>query len=193
MADELKTDGQPITDPKGDETQVTISQEKLDSLINEKFKKGAEKANAKLLEELGVDSIDSVKDILKAKQEADEAAKSELEKLQEIAEAERTSKEALSQEINKLKSKNTLNEMAIKHGIKEADYFALELKKANVGENFNESEFIESLKESKPFIFGETKKVQTDTSGNTKDDPNDLGSKVANLSFKELQQLQANL
>ena len=194
MAEEHKTEGQKVTDQKGnEETTVNISQEKLDALINEKFKKGAEKANAKILEELGVENLDALKDIVKAKAEADEAAKTELQKLQEQAEAERLEKEALSKKNAELEKANAINKLAAKHGIKEVDYFALQLSKTEQGEDFNMDEFVEGLKEEKPFVFGEAKKAKTDTSGNNNQDPNDLKTVVGNLSFKELQALQKKL
>ena len=192
MADELKTDVQPTTELKGSETTVTISQEKLDSLINEKFKKGAEKANSQLLETLGVDSVDSLKEILQAKKQSDEAAKTELEKALEAAEQLKQEQETLRQKYETAEKKNMLNSIASKHGVKEVDYFELELNKVDRGEDFDMDAFVENLKVSKPSLFGEVKAPKTDTSSNNSD-PADFKTKIQGLSFAELQKLQASL
>ena len=193
MSDETKTEVQTTTEQKSSEAEVTISQEKLNSLINEKFKKGAEKSKAELLDELGVESLDDLKNIVKAKAEADEAQKTELQKLTEQIEAERLEKEALAKKSGELEKANAINKLAAKHGIKEVDYFALQLSNTEQGDDFNMETFVEGLKESKPFVFGEAKKAKTDTSGNNNDDPNDLNNVVKNLSFRELQALQKSL
>ena len=166
MADELKTDGQEITDPKGDETKVTISQEKLDSLINEKFKKGAEKANAQLLEALGVDSIDTAKAILKEKAEADEASKSELEKATETINTLNRTLEELQGKLSTVETDRKLASLAAEHGIKEVDYFKYEYDKASKAEDFDEKAFIGTLLETKGGLLTGDKSVNIDNPKN---------------------------
>ena len=149
MAEEHKPDGQENIDPKNVETTVSISQEKLDSLINEKFKKGAEKANAKILEELGVDDIDTVKQLLEAKREADEASKTELDKAHETITTQNSTIEDLQSRLSSVESDKKLASLAAQHGIKEVDYFKYEYTKASQSEDFDESAFISTLLETK--------------------------------------------
>ena len=81
MADELKPDDVITPTPGakgGDETTVTMTQAKLDDLINGKFKKGAEKATTDLLATLGAENIESVKAILDKQKETEDANKTEL-------------------------------------------------------------------------------------------------------------------
>lgn len=196
MAEELKTEGQIIADQKGNDTTVTISQEKLDSLINEKFKKGAEKANAQLMESLGVQSIDEIKNIIEAKKQAEEAQKTELQKAMEAVEAANREKEAILKEAEELRKKNSIQGLAVEHGIKELDYFELELNKRSGEDGFDKEKFIESLRVEKPFIFGSDApkpKVITDTTGNGSDKPGDLASQLEGLSLNELKKLQSKL
>ena len=149
MAEEHKPEGQQIEDPKVDETKVTISQEKLDSLISEKFKKGAEKANTDLLEALGVDSIDTAKAILKEKADADEASKSELEKANETITTLNSTLEDLQGKLSQKDKDSKITSLAAEHGIKEVDYFKFEYEKASKTEGFDESAFIGTLLETK--------------------------------------------
>lgn len=187
MADEHKTDDQKTTDQKSsDKTTVTISQEKLDSLINEKFKKGAEKANAAILESLGVDSIDSLKEIVKARAEAEESAKSELQKAQERAETLEAEKVEAEKRAKVLEEKNHITSLAAKHGVKDAEYFEFKYSKAKASEDFNEDSFIESFTKSNP-----TTPPKTDGSNNNSQNPNNVD--LSKMTMKELKAYQATL
>jgi len=139
----------PTPGAEGGEATVNISQEKLNSLINEKFKAGATKASAELLESLGVESVDSLKEILKAKAEADEASKSELEKANEKALALATEKEQLESKYQALEKANTLSRLAAQHGIKDVDYYTYEYDKASKEEGFDVEVFTKNLLETK--------------------------------------------
>jgi len=136
-------------EPKGGETTVTITQEKLDSLIDSKFKKGAEKANATLLETLGVENIDEIKAIMKAKNDADDADKTELEKANGTIETLSTSIADLQTKLGSVQSDNKINALALENGIKEVDYFKYEYQKASKIEGFDEKVFIETLLKTK--------------------------------------------
>jgi hypothetical protein len=192
MADELKTDENTSTQTDGNETTVTMTQAKLDDLINGKFKKGAEKANTQILEELGVENLDSLKAILKAKSDAEKADKTELEKALEAVKTANDEKDELSRKYETVEKRNLLNSIAAKHGVKEVDYFELELNKVERGEDFNIDTFVEGLKTSKPSLFGVTKTANTDTSNNGGNPP-EFKDKLKGLTLNELIKLQQSL
>jgi len=168
------------------EATVTLSQDKLDSLINDKFKKGAEKANAKILEELGVDNLDALKEIVQAKSDAEEAQKTELQKAQDAAEAAKLVNDELINRTQKLENENKVNLLAVKHGIKDAEYLGFKYNKAQSAEDFNEEAFIEEFKKGQPTVT-----VTTDKTPNNSNTPGttDLGK----MSYRELQEYQKTL
>jgi len=155
MVEELKTDGQEIVDPKGDETTVSISQEKLNSLINEKFKKGAEKSKAELLSSLGVESEDELKSIIEARKQAEEANKTELQKLQEQLESKDKAYSELEQRLNAKTVDTEVQDIIMQNGIdpKMAKYVKIDYLEAKKGEDFELDKFVEGLKESQPSFF----------------------------------------
>ena len=185
MAEEHKPETPLTPESKPSDTTVTISQEKLDSLINEKFKKGAEKANAQILESLGVESIDSLKEIMKAKADADEASKSDLEKATESARKLAEENEQLSNRYKALEESNSISLLAAEHGIKELDYFRLEYAKEKDKDGFDMSAFVTGLKESKPLLFGQSQQApKTDKSNNNQNNPGNVD--LSKLSYNEL-------
>ncbi len=186
MADELKTDDQTTTDLKGSETKVTITQEKLDSLIREKFKKGAEKANTDMLNDLGVDDIDSLKAILKAKNDADEADKTELQKALDAVEAMKTVNESLISKGEKLEEKNRISKLASDNKVQDVEYFEFKYSQAKASNDFNEDTFIESFNKGNPAT-----PPKTDTSSNNGGNPG--GKDLRSMSIKELKAHQATL
>ena len=186
MAEEHKTDETTSTLTDGKETQVTISQEKLDSLINEKFKKGAEKANAQLLETLGVESIDDVKNIIKAKNDADEASKTELQKALDAVEAMKQVNEGLISKGEKLEEKNRISKLASDNKVQDVEYFEFKYSQARKADNFDEGTFIESFNSSNP-----VKPPVTDTSLNNGDSPS--GVDLKKMSIAQLKAYQATL
>ena len=178
----------------GGTAQVTMSQEDLNNLINGKFAKGAEKATNELLKDLGVDSTEALKGIIDAKKEQDDKNKTELEKVNEQLEALREQNNQLEQEKNKANAQATVNAMAVKHSVKDVEYFAYELRKVQGGEDFKEEEFISNLKKNKPYVFGQsTGTPNTDNSSNNGGQPNTLKDKVKGMSIKELRAMQKNL
>jgi len=176
----------------GGEQTVTMTQEKLDSLINGKFAKGAEKATNELLLNLGIENLDSLKEIVKAKNDSDEANRTELEKAQAtISELNKTI-ETSSSAMQQMKEMNDINALALKYGIKEVDYFKYAYNQAKGSDNFNADTFIVGMKESKPYVFGKVEAPNTDSSRG-KGDPNSLASQVKGKTFQELQKMQQNL
>ena len=186
MADELKTDETTSTLTDGKETMVTITQEKLDSLINDKFSKGAKKANETMLQELGVENLDSLKAILKAKNDADDAAKTELEKALDTVEAMKNINSELLSKGEKLAETNHINKLASQNKVKDVEYFEFKYSQAKASENFNEDTFIESFNSTNPTVA-----PKTDNSSNNGDNPS--GKNLKKMSINELKAYQATL
>ena len=148
--------------------KVELEQEKLDALINKGYAKGAEKAQSQLLAELGVDSLDSVKEVLKAKAEAEEAQKTELEKLHEQLEAAKVEAENAKKEREQTLESLQIQSLANESGVNDIEYFKFMRDQAKANEGFNDAEFLESLKETKPFLFNNNQmaKPKIDSSSN---------------------------
>lgn len=194
MADEQKTDKTPVTPTAtGGDSTVTMTQEKLDGLINGKFAKGAESATNKLLEDLGIENIDGLKEIIKAKKESDDANRSDLEKAQNTINELNATLETSTNTMKQMKESNDITALALKHGVSDVDYFKYAYGQVKGVEDFNAESFIKTMKESKPYVFGkETGIPKTDNSGNG-GTPNDLASTVKGKTFQELQKMQQNL
>lgn len=195
MADEPNQNGneeqKPTPGQDGGDPVVTISQEKLNSLINEKFKKGAEKANTTLLETLGVDSLDTLKELVKAKAEEEEANKTELEKAQALVADTLADKADVEAKLSRMEESNKISTLAAKHGIKEIAYFELEYAKNKDTEGFDMATFVEGLKKDKPLLFGTGGTApRTDNSRNNPSDPTDLRSRLRGMSLKQLKEYQ---
>ena len=179
MADELKTETTETSSEIGGENIVQMSQEKLDSLINGKFAKGAEKATNELLSSLGVEDVDSLKNIIQSKREQDEANKSELEKAQETIAKLQADYENAQNTAKQAQELNEINSLALKSGVADTEVFKLLYSNAKSAEGFNPDVFIEGLRESKPYIFGQqtvvTPKVDNSTN---KSKPADFTERV---------------
>ena len=179
MADEHKTDTTETPSETGGENIVQMSQEKLDSLINGKFAKGAEKATNELLSSLGVEDVDSLKNIIQSKREQDEANKSELEKAQETIAKLQADYENAQNTAKQAQELNEINSLALKSGVADTEVFKLLYSNAKSAEGFNPDTFIEGLRESKPYIFGQqtvvTPKVDNSTN---KSKPADFTERV---------------
>jgi membrane-associated HD superfamily phosphohydrolase len=165
MSDEIKT-VEDVT--PGSVNKVELEQEKLDALINKGYAKGAEKAQSQLLAELGVESLDSVKEVLKAKAEAEEAQKTELEKLHEQLEAAKLEAENAKKEREQTLESLQIQSLANESGVNDIEYFKFMRDQAKASEGFNDAEFLESLKETKPFLFNNNQmaKPKIDSSSN---------------------------
>ncbi len=178
----------------GNEQTVTMPQSKFDEKWNQSFGKGANKANADLLQSLGVESIDEAKSIIKAKSDADEAAKSEHEKALEVIETFKAEKEKLQSDFTKLQEQNNINALAAKHGVTEVEYFQLEYNTQKGKEGFNVDTFMAGIKESKPMLFGSgVKPPGSDRSPNIPSDPNSVNKKLKDMTLNELKQYQNSL
>lgn len=185
-----QTDGNENTSTQTD-GHVQMSQADFDALIGKKMGKASDKARNDLLTSLGVNSEDDLKMIIEAKKQIDEANRTELEKLQELLSTANAEKDKLAKDLEATNKQATLNAIAAKHGVKELDYFALELRKVQSSEDYNEEQFIATLKQSKPFVFGQS--VNTDNSSNSGGQPKTLLDKVQGLSFEELRKLQNSI
>jgi hypothetical protein len=140
----------------GGDSTVTMTQEKLNSLINGKFAKGAESANKQLLESIGVDDIDVLKSIVTTHRESEEASKSELQKLQDLLDAERIVNTDLESKLNTTITETEIQNIAIANGInpEKMKYFKMDYLEAKQVEGFELEKFISGLKEKQPDFFG---------------------------------------
>lgn len=174
MAEELKTEENPQTP---EVKKVEMTQEEFDAKFNASFGKGASKATAELLESLGVNDVDTLKGIVKAKAEADEASKTELQKLQDLLEAERKEKENLSKLAEQSKKEAEISRLSVDNGIQDVEVFGLIYNTASQAEGFDKDAFINGLKETKPYLFDTVKKApKVDSSHNNNENPNDMNS-----------------
>lgn len=187
MSDETKTENENTsTQTDGEQTTtVNITQDKLDKLINEKFAKGAEKATKELLEGLGVENQEQLKEIIEAKKAQDEASKSELEKLQEQLDGERQARERLEKERDNIAKEATIKDLALSNGIQDVEVFeALYNSKSN-SEGFDGNAFVDGLRESKPYLFNKGTAPKTDNSPNRGDTKQgDFAERVKNAKTK---------
>jgi len=186
QADEHKTEDQTAQDPKQGEATVTLSQDKLDSLINDKFKKGAEKANAQLLETLGVTSIDDLKALVTDKKEREESAKSDLDKALEAIEMAKGVNTELMSKYEKLEETNKVNTLATQNGGKDVEYFAFKYAQAKTSDDFNAETFVKSFIDGNPAT-----PPKTDTSRNSGGKP--AGANLKSMSISELREYQRTL
>jgi len=158
MAEEQK----PENNPQNEEIKnVTMTQADFDSKFNTSFGKGAAKANADFLTDLGVESIDDLKVIIKAKTDAEEADKTELQKVQDLLDVERGISADLESKLKTNLSDTEVQNIALDSGISadKVKYFKMDYMEAKKSENFDSEKFIETLKESQPsfFVVGEGK------------------------------------
>ena len=182
MAEEQKPE--EITPPTLEAKKVEMTQEEFDTKFNSSFGKGAAKATDTLLADLGVENLDSLKAILKAKTDADEASKTELEKALEEVEALKIIREDLVSQGKKLEETNHINKLASKNKVKDVEYFEFKYSQAKASENFNEDTFIESFNTTNPVA-----PPSTDVSLNNGDNPS--GKNLKKMSINELKAYQA--
>lgn len=181
MADEQEQN----TENEGTSTQtdgkVTLTQEKLDGLINSKFAAGAEKATKELLANIGVDDITILKGIVSNHKEQQEANKTELQKLQEQLEVERMAKVELEMKLVNTQTETEIQNIAMANGINpnKIKYFKIDFLEAKQSEGFNAEEFIENLKKTQPDFFGFIDERRPPVNV-----PNPQGSKTPSSSIK---------
>ena len=138
---------------KSDEV-VTMSQADFDTLVGRRMAKASKEATNELLSELGVESADTLKELLEQKRLQDEQSKTELEKATELNQSLQNQLEELNTQLQKTKEDNEIQSLANKHGIKEIDYFKFELSRAEKTEDFNMDTFATSLIETKGHLLG---------------------------------------
>ncbi len=186
MADELKTDDQTTTDLKGSGDEKVFTQEDVNRFVQKRVGEDSDRITKKILSELGVESIDDVKHIIKAKNDADEADKTELQKALDAVEAMKTVNESLISKGEKLEEKNRISKLASDNKVQDADYFEFKYSQAKKADNFNEDTFIESFNKGNPAT-----PPNTDTSSNNGGNPG--GKDLRSMSIKELREYQATL
>ena len=160
---------------------VNMTQEQLNELINKKYAKGAEKAKSELLESLGVENVDSLKELIEAKKQQDEANKTELEKLSEQLNSIANEKQSLLEQMEQMKFKTEVSTLSAQNGIKDVEVFEVMYEKASKNEGFEKDKFINELKETRPYLFGDNtpNKTKVDSTSNNKQDPNDRSTLIA--------------
>lgn len=136
MSDLETTNGtspQPETTPDksgqgGDEPKLTQSQ--VNEIVKERLTRAEETLTKKLLDELGVDSLDTAKATLKAKLDAEEAEKSELQKAQDALKAEQERVKALTEAQQKREAEIRLERLdsAILGALKDKEVEAINPK-----------------------------------------------------------------
>lgn len=186
MADEQKESTDTDT-PAAKE--VVLTQDKLDKLINSGFGKGAKKAEQDLIKGLGFSSLDEVKELIKAKQESDEAGKSDLEKAAgNIA--------TLTEALNKAETsnKNLMAEIAIEgvakqNGVNDTEYFKYLVANASKVDGYDADEFMNKLKTDKPNLFSKTdaKKIDATPSPNSTKIEDRIAAATTIAELRELQ------
>lgn len=180
-------ENKPNSEGKNEEQMVTLSQEKLDSLINGKFKTGAEKANKDMLEALGVESIDDLKALVKAKKDREESDKSDLTKALEAIESAKGINDALLSKYEKLEETGKITALAAQNDIKDTDYFAFKYAQAKGADDFNLDTFLATFKTG--HVQTPPKTDNTNNGGN----PNYKGKDLKKMSISELKAYQATL
>lgn len=180
-----------VETPETKEVMVEMTQEKLDKLIGKGYGKGANKAKDALVTELGVESIEQLKEMIKAKAETDEASKTDLEKsATTIATLEATIKR--SESANKtLAAEMIVERLASENDVSDVDYFKHLLAEASKAETFESDTFIKQLKTTKPYLFDKTK-IKIDNSPNKT--PTALNEKIKGAkTMDELRALQGEV
>jgi len=182
-AEEQKPEETPTPTPEAKTVEMT--QAEFDSKFNTSFGKGATKATNDILEALGVENLDTLKGIVKAKSDAEEADKTELVKAQEALDASKSVNSELANKYEKLEQSNKINTLANKHGVKDAEYLAFKYAQAQTVDGFSEDAFIEEFMTGNP-----NKATPTDNTPNKGVSP---GKDLSKMSYKELMNYQNSL
>lgn len=134
---------------------VELTQEKIDALIGEGFSKGASKAEKTLLEALGVENIDALKKVITDKQTLEDANKTELEKSVTTINDLEGRIVSLTGKYDDLLKTNDVDKVALANGVKDVEVFNMLYTQAAKVEGFDKVKFIEGLKETRGYLFGE--------------------------------------
>ncbi len=177
--------GNENTSTQTDGTMVSMSQDDFNALIGKKIGKAKDNATNELLESLGLDSLDTLKAQISKQKELEENSKTELEKVMEQMAALKSENESLVNKASEAQRKIEINSLASQNGIKDTEVFELLYNQNASKEDFNSESFIEGLKESKPFLFGDfTPKVKTDKTKNNQN-PSTWSERVKNAKNKQ--------
>jgi hypothetical protein len=133
----------------GDNAGKVFTQDDVDKIIKKRLGEDSERVKKSILGDIGVESIDDIKSIIKAKQDAEEAEKTELDKATETITTLNSTLEELQGKLSSVEADKKLASLAAQHGIKEVDYFKFEYEKASKADDFDESTFISNLLETK--------------------------------------------
>lgn len=95
-----KTDTQP--EQTGDDKRFT--QADMDKVISERLKRADAKAEERILEAVGLDSLDTLKGVVEAKRKSDTAAMTELEKSQVLIESANQALATAQKEVAEIKA-----------------------------------------------------------------------------------------
>lgn len=118
------TPTQPDTSQGDNEgaSEPTFTQAELDKIVGERAKRAKESTQSQILEQLGVDSLDSIKALLDEAKKRKEAEMSEVEKALATADKERAEKEAAKQQLADLQAQIIANkrENAFKDAIRKS-------------------------------------------------------------------------
>jgi hypothetical protein len=155
MADEQKAAETKVDTPAtATENEVVISQSKLDQLIDKGFSKGAKRAANELAEQLGVENIEQARELINAKRQNDEDGKSDLAKAADLIATLNSTIEGLEASNQQIRSDMDFQKVASDNGVQDEDYFKHLLMQAQKADDFEQAEFITSLKSNKPYLFG---------------------------------------
>jgi glycerol-3-phosphate O-acyltransferase len=103
----------------------------------------------------------------------------------------------LQEELNKTKKEALLQEKINAYEVEDKEVFKLLVESAEKSEDFNIDDFTKSLKENRPNLFKQEKKVEeqkfykTDSSNNQQEVS--LADKIKGLSLRELEELSKNI
>lgn len=169
-----KPEGDGDPPPQDDDPKITLTQKQLDAMFKPRTDEAAKKAQAALLEQLGVDDLDTAKAALDAAKKAEEAQLSELEKAQKATDAANAERdrikaeadEALAQARRQLLQAAVIAEASKQGFVDPADaWLHIDPAKIEAGEDgayTGLDKLVEAVAESKPYLV----KAETPASPN---------------------------
>jgi len=163
MVDQAEiTENKQVDEIGGKETDHTIGVERelfSQEDVNRMIKSRAERELARALKSVGLENLDEVKDLVQAKRDADEKAKSELQKAQELASQKEAQVQNLIESQKSLLAQNDVTIKATSLGIIDPDaaYKLIDKKSLEFnddGKPTNTEELLKSLIKEKPYLVG---------------------------------------
>jgi len=194
MADEQKAVEEKVETPATENTEVVISQSKLDQLIDKGFSKGAKRAANELSELLGVENIEQAKELINAQRQLDEDGKTDLAKAADLIATLNSTIDGLEASNLQIRSDMNFQKVASDNGVKDTDYFKHLLQQAQKADDYDESGFISTLKSDKPYLFGGLEPVKKAVDATTNRSSLDVAERVKGArTMAELYALQNEL